>query len=390
MSTNDGMRPVFDPYDPWTSSFGVIIKKGYYQGSIFGKLSAIFLGTIDWIAPHAIRILLRSTPRLYPIVVAQTILRGSVEGTINRNDAQLLLETLKATAVDPSNNSNWAWGLGFSWMSKNGLYDPDVPFVTHTPYVMEALLQLAGHEKVKLEAMTTFNSTWDFLQSLIVMQSSPDKLALSYAPKDEPRIVVNANSYAAFAYALHAHYGLAEIRQESLDKTLLLVKWIVAWQNSDGSWPYYADKDPGNFIDCFHTCFVIKNLFRIRKLCPCIPLNIDDAITKGWNFLNAQFYVAEHGLCRRFLYRDIKDPYVWDLYDQAEYLGLLIDLGLIHEACRFSAGVESRFKKRGDWYCRIDIFGRLWGKGFSRWGITSMKYNLSRLRKLKINNDKSE
>ncbi len=76
-----------------------------------------------------------------------------------------------------------------------------------------------------------------------------------------------------------------------------------------------------------------------------------------------------------------RDPFKLDLYDQAEYLGLLVDFDLLDEAVEFSARVEMRFRKGEHWYCRIDIFGRRWGKDFLRWGIVPFWYHRARLKK---------
>jgi len=69
-----------------------------------------------------------------------------------------------------------------------------------------------------------------------------------------------------------------------------------------------------------------------------------------------------------------------DLYDQAEYLGLLVDYGLFDEASEFAERVEKKFRKGEHWYCRIDIFGRRWGKDFLRWGIVPFWYHQARLK----------
>ena len=102
-------------------------------------------------------------------------------------------------------------------------------------------------------------------------------------------------------------------------------------------------------------------------------------VEKGWEFLNTSFFDHKKGLCRRFVDRDTHDPYLWDIYDQAEYLGLLIDFGLLKEASDFRTRVAELFKYDGDWWCRIDILGRRWGKNYMRWGITPFLYHSSRL-----------
>lgn len=371
----------FDPYDLWCTDLGVGIRRRYYEGKLLGKMGAVGVSLADWVAPQLFRTLLGSKKRPYPILSAQHWLRLACEN--GRIDCRIALEDLRAQKSD---TAFVAWGLGFPWMSKNGLYGPKAPFVTHTPYVMEALLRLAEDEVCRVEAMELFHGTWGFLESLKVMHEGPDDLALSYAPVDEPRIVVNANSYAAFAYALHAVHGKEQVREEAAEKAIKLVRWVVRQQGRKGEWFYYADREPGNFIDCFHSCFVMKNLNKANKLLPQTAEIADGAIKGGWSYIRNRLYDPMHGLVRRFAVRSHHDPFRWDLYDQAEFLGLLVDFGELEWAREFTKRVENRFRKGDAWFCRIDVLGRRWGRNFLRWGIVPFWYHRARLEKALIEN----
>jgi len=369
----------FDPYDLWSTPIGVKIREQYYNGKLIGKVGAITLGVLDWLTPTITRSLTGAQPKAYPIVIAHEILRLHQLEQLNDQLASTLFFQLTESAAESPEKTDYSWGLGFSWMSKNGLYPDTIPFVTHTPYAMEALLVLSSYPSVNEKAMQTFLNTWGFLESLKTMYQSDDQLALSYAPIDEPRMVINANSYAAFAYALHAVHGHKQHRRYALDKVKKITQWIIEQQHDDGSWDYYADKDPGNFIDCFHSCFVIKNLLKVQNLLPEISTSSQAAISKGWKFIQTRFYDDESKLCRRFIVKQIKDPYVWDLYDQAEYLGLLIEFNEIEKARHFDKDVCASFSNKNDWYCKLDIFGFKRGQNFQRWGIAPFKLARSKL-----------
>lgn len=373
----------FDPYDLWSTNFGILIRKSYYRGNILGKIGAVLFSVFDLFSPQSLRWLFRIKPRAYPILSAHFYLMRMKNDpkSLNRKKALADLK-MQATGLPESA----AWGLGFPWMSKNGLYGPEVPFVTHTPYVMDTLLALSEDANCRNDAMALFHHTWEFLDSLEVMQEDSDTIALSYAPLNEPRIVINANAYAAYAYSLHAIYGRETVREIARDKALRLAKWVVSQQNENGSWFYYADRGPGNFIDGFHSCFVVKNLLKVKKLLPEIAPIVDDPVACGWAFIRQHLFDARAGLCRRFVQRSHRDPFKWDLYDQAEYLGLLVDFCLLDEAGLFSEQVEQRFRKGEHWYCRIDIFGRRWGRDFLRWGIAPFQYHQGRLLHIKQGN----
>jgi hypothetical protein len=366
----------FDPYDLWALPFCVEIRKAYYVGNNKGKFFAIVISLADLAAPVFLRRVLQLTPQSYPILSAHECIRALLLS--GKTPLLSNVHELRSQSVNPG-NEYLAWGLGFSWMSKNGLYGPEIPFITHTPYVMEALLALSATPTLHQDAMNMFDGTWAFLESLKVMYEDDAQLALSYAPIDEPRIVINANAYAAFAYALHAIHGKPEVRELARLKSLRLTRWVVSQQSDDGSWLYYADHEHGNFIDGFHSCFVVKNLIKVERLLPDIAPLISGAIQQGWTYIQSTLFDDKAGLCRRFAQRSHLDPFKWDLYDQAEYLGLLVDFDLLENAREFAAHVERRFKNGQHWYCRIDVFGRRWGRDFLRWGIVPFQYHQARL-----------
>ena len=368
----------WDPYDLWATASGVRARAAFYKGRLLGKSAAGAIGVMDWLAPDHARALFRCTRRRYPSSVAIGILRrSSEEWAAHPKEAASAIGVL--ASLSSRSGDNWAWGLGFRWMSKNGLYEKDVPFVTQTPYVMEALLRLTAAQRIGVQAQNMFDGTWAFLQSLRVMYKGPDGLALSYAPVVEPRTVINANAYSAYAYALHAAHGRPEREKEALAKASALVTWVCRQQGEDGSWPYYADDLPGNFVDCFHSCFVLKNLRKISRLCPICRRRVDPVIAKGVRFLRQLMFDRKAGLCRRFHIRAIFDPFRWDLYDQAEYLGVLLDNGFREDAVELSKQVLKTFSDGQSLWCRLDVLGRRWGRNYLRWGVAPFLHQFQRL-----------
>ncbi len=363
------MKVYFDPYDIWATQQLGELKRGWGTGSLISKLVLPPVGVLELIVPVLFRHSIALGKNHFPHVEAMLVMAS--QGQRDENVVSYFRE---------SRVKNSGWGLPFEWYSKNGIYDANTPYVTNTPYVMEALLKLAKQPSLHDEGMDMFYGTWGFLESLHVMFEDEDQLALSYAPIDEPHMVVNANAYAAFAYALHAVHGKDENRGVARVKMGKIVYWVISQQRSDGSWCYYADDHPGNFIDCFHSCFVVKNLLKVNKLLPELSELIIPVVDKGWAYIRSELYDKDTGLCRRFAVRAQRDPFKLDLYDQAEYLGLLVDFGLLHEASEFATRVEKKFRRGKHWYCRIDIFGRRWGKDFLRWGIVPFWYHHARLK----------
>ncbi|MFQ5718345.1 MAG: hypothetical protein ACE5IK_02240 [Acidobacteriota bacterium] len=324
-----------------------------------------------------LRRITRIRPSVFPIVEAHEILLRVCRGDPITDCEIDRIEQLAAQGAGPAGHRGW--GLGMPWMSKNGLYRRDVPLVTHTLYVMEALLALGRIRELRDRANRMFLDTWGFLKSLKVMHESESDMAVSYAPVAEPRIVVNANAYAAYGYALHSRHGAKDRKETAFVKASALARWVVRQQRPDGEWWYYADRDHGNFVDGFHSCFVIKNLLKAQQNVPELRCIAEEAIRKGWQFLKKAALDKDQGLCRRILMGESHQPYRWDLYDQAEFLGLLVDFAEIDEATRFARRVRNLFRRNDHWYCRIDFLGRRWGKDFDRWGILPFLYHESRI-----------
>ena len=359
-----------DPYDLWSSKFGVIVRRQFYDGQNAAKVVALLIAVIDWLAPTFARWAFLIKGQKYPIVEAQKLLSFTNCSNDYINSIVENLEHLQA--------QNSGWGLGFDWQSKNGFYDVTTSFITHTPYVLEALL--FSFEKTKSKkSYTLFLNSSAFLETLLVMHETETELALSYAPQAEPRIVVNANSYAALTYALHCKFGDKSQSEKNRKKALKILEWVLNQQNLDGSWFYYADHEAGNFIDCFHSCFIVKNLITIRDLLDFENEKLTTGITHGFCFIRDTFYIEEKGLCKKFVTAPYLNFFRWDLYDQAEYVGLLIDLGFITEASDMVQSVKNRFLRNGALHCKIDILGRRWGKNYLRWGIMAFVYNQQRL-----------
>jgi len=359
----------YDPYDIWsTETLGRL--KAHYRdnrGALFVPM--LLIGVLEIAAPVTLRRLIGLKKNRFPVLEAIY--------PPEKDELGEKLKFFRESAIKVGEGRGW--GMPFRWFSKNGLYDPNTAYATNVTYVMEAMISWEWSEEDRPSAEELFISTWGFWESLNVYVNSETELALSYASVDEPRLVVNANSYSAYAYALHAVHGRHETRKIATAKASRITNWIIRQQDEAGMWLYYADNAAGNFVDCFHTCFVIKNLMKVQRLIPELAPMIEPSLRLGWSFLKRNFYDPEKGLCRRFYQQDQKDPFKWDLYDQAEYLGLLIDFALMDEANAFSRNVEDAFRSGDDWFCRIDILGRKWGKNFMRWGIAPYLNNKARL-----------
>jgi len=138
----------------------------------------------------------------------------------------------------------------------------------------------------------------------------------SYTPFDTGG-VINAAAYRAFLLT-------SASRVFSNDDYWLIAErnlnFVLRNQNRDGSW-YYAVDGVRDFIDHFHTCFVMKALVKIHAL--TAHQGCAEALSKGVSYyLNYLF--DEDGLPKPFSKAPRLTAYKRELYDCAESVNLCL------------------------------------------------------------------
>lgn len=366
----------YDPYDLWKTKFGIWLKKLYYQkGKITIPLVAPFF-ILDVYAPKLVRMFIK--PQEYPIVRALAALSALNFHKITSEKRYLELASDSVTWLIENRSPGYhgaCWGLNFPWETKGGHYPSSTPFVTHTPYCIEALLMfhdVTGDPR----ALEVALSSLAFLEEdLHVLIDEPEILAMSYGPGPESIAVVNANSYAMMLYALLAQRLVGQ-RAALLGKAARLCNFVKSRQNDDGSWFYYDGKVKGNFIDCFHSCFVLTNLIKYARL---TGADVMPAADTGLRYVLDNFIDNERFLARRFIVAANPSLTKYDLYDQAELLNLLVITGHSAHADRIYDSIMENFYIRGKrtFGYQIDIFGSLKKMRFLRWAVMPTVYAMS-------------
>ncbi|MGA2243441.1 MAG: hypothetical protein ABSH48_00465 [Verrucomicrobiota bacterium] len=224
------------------------------------------------------------------------------------------LEVLKQTRSPGF--ANYCWGYPFDWVTRNGVLKQHTPFITTTPYVFEALLQvqqLAPRPEWKdMMASTVRYATEDIRDRPFPGGGN----TCSYLPGQEFD-VVNASSYrAAMLAGAATFFG----RDEWLKIAAANVDFVLAAQNPDGSWPYAKD-GVRDFVDHFHTCFVMKGLAKTYQAGR--DRRIFVALTRGIDFYLAHLFSAD-GLPRPFAKAPRLTVYRCELYDCAECINLCL------------------------------------------------------------------
>ena len=227
----------------------------------------------------------------------------------------------------------YCWGYPFDWVWHGGTTKRETPLITTTPYVYEAFLQvtkLLQQENVQRSTPnarhSTSKATDDYAQILESIarhaandindfRTSESASSCSYSPFGEGG-VVNAAAYRAFLLTSASRVLSKEEYWRIAERNL---NFVLENQNPDGSW-YYA-MDGRDFIDHFHTCFVMKALAKIHALTD--HQACEHALAKGVNYyLNNLFDVD--GLPKPFSKAPRLTVYKRELYDCAECINLCL------------------------------------------------------------------
>jgi len=212
--------------------------------------------------------------------------------------------------------ANYCWGYPFDWVTRNGLLKEHTPFITTTPYVFEALLQvhrLAPRE----EWRELLASTVRFATDDITDRPYPGGgNTCSYMPGEEFN-VVNASAYRAAMLMTAAQYFDHDAWRPTAAAN---VDFVLAAQNADGSWPYAKD-GVRDFVDHFHSCFVMKGLAKVYQLNR--DRRIFVALARGVDYYLANLFSAD-GMPRPFSKAPRLTVYRCELYDCAECINLCL------------------------------------------------------------------
>lgn len=364
----------YDPYDIWKTSLGFHTKNFYNHHRVLGLPGAACLTIVDLYLNENVRLFYKQQE--YPIVRALAAL--SLLKLFERLKDPSLLESVRGHLDWLRRNSciglsGPCWGLGFRYaVGKNLIYDVNTPLTTMTPYALEAFAEytrLSGDESW----LPMIQGVLEFLENdVVILEDADDYLVTSYSNIPD-RTVTNAVSYTMFSYGLLYSYVEVNERGRVTEKIRKLYEFVRRNQNADGSW-LYSPATP-SFVDCFHSCIIIKNLIKTANI-----VNLDGCqkiISRGYQYLKENLFVAESGLVKRFAKTDKPGLIRFDLYDNAEMLNLAHLMGDSELARNLDASIVESFVKETNIYSQIDWLGIKHGPNMLRWAVMPYVYALA-------------
>ena len=238
---------------------------------------------------------------------------GAMANGADLERAAHFLRVLEATRCAGYRHAGW--GYPFDWVTRNGVMKAQTPLITSTPYVYEAfdaVHRLDGAPRWVQMMQSAAEHAFTEIPDLAL---SHDAATCAYNPHDTQFHVVNASAYRAFLLFSAARKFARDDYAQAARRNL---NYVLRAQQADGSWRYATD-GVRDFVDHFHTCFVLKALAKIEAQAadPTVTRAIESGVA----------YYAKHlfdndGLPRPFAVAPRLTIYRHELYDYAECINL--------------------------------------------------------------------
>jgi len=305
----------YDHQTFFAGPLGRKVKSLYYTNPLMGTLAVSPMIFFEAFLPSARKLFWKK--QRFPIADAHFAMGFALLAEMTKKDeyygrAVHFLEKLKKSRSEGF--KHYCWGYPFDWVTRTGTIPANTPFITTLPYAYEAFEYVYHIDKNDrwLEIMRSIAE--HAFQDIKDFEMSPGVCSCGYGPYDNRGGVINASAYRAFLLA-SASADLGDDRYWKVAEGNL--NFVLKQQQPDGSW-YYAI-DSRDFIDHFHTCFVLKALAKIEKLTG--HRGCHEAIMNGIKYYVENLF-DENGLPKPFSKVPRLTVYKRELYDYAECINL--------------------------------------------------------------------
>jgi len=307
----------YDHQSYFASDLGRSAKAFYYRKPLLGMLAVSPMIFSEAFVPSARCLFWK--PQRFPIADAHYAMGFAFLAEVYKQDAHLkraihFLEVLKETRC--RGFQHFCWGYPFNWETRNGTLPGGTPMITSMPYVYEAfrqVYQLDGNSQW-LEVMHSIAQ--HALEDYQDFEVSPEASTCCYCPGPKNSSgVINASSYRAFLLTMAAFDFSEEKYRKVAEKNL---NFVLGSQNTNGSW-YYSNDQVRDFVDHFHTCFVLKALAKIEQITGSQKCR--SAIERGIDYYVKNLFDT-NGLPKPFSKPPRLTVYRRELYDYAECINL--------------------------------------------------------------------
>ncbi|HTE90833.1 MAG TPA: hypothetical protein VK639_17875 [Terriglobales bacterium] len=318
----------------------------YYRNRVVGTAAVAPMIFCEAFLPSARRLF--HHPTRFPIADAHYAMGFAFLFQVTNDEVHLrrathFLEELKKSRSPGF--EEYCWGYPYDWVTRNGTIKEQTPLITSTPYAYEAFLQVTelvegttspedrgqrtegGGRASAVGGQRSEALLDDYKQILESIARhaftdikdfpiSENASSCSYTPFDKGG-VINAAAYRSFLLTSASQIFSKEEYWLTAERNL---KFVLDNQNPDGSW-FYAVDGVRDFVDHYHTCFVMKALAKVHALTGHAATL--KALGKGVSYYQNNLFDAD-GLPKPFSRAPRLTVYKRELYDCAECINLCL------------------------------------------------------------------
>jgi len=315
----------------FAGAVGRTAKTLYYNHKLLGTAAVAPMIFLEAFVPSARRFFHR--PTRFPIADAHyamgfAFLFQATNDEVYLRRAIHFLEELKKSRSPGF--AEFCWGYPYDWVTRNGTIKTQTPLITSTPYAYEAFLQVYQILESEDRGRRTEDRQGLLAEYRQIIESvarhaafdikdfpvSENASSCSYTPFDKGG-VINAAAYRSFLLTSASQIFNEEEYWLTAERNL---NFVLDNQNPDGSW-YYAVDGVRDFVDHYHTCFVMKALGKIHALTGHAPTL--KALGQGVSYYVSNLFDA-NGLPKPFSRAPRLTVYKRELYDYAECINLCL------------------------------------------------------------------
>jgi hypothetical protein len=307
----------YDHQSYFASDLGRRAKALYYRRPLVGTMAVSPMIFSEAFLPSARRLFWK--PQRFPIADAHyamgfAFLAKALGQEAHHKRAVHFLEVLKETRSPGFRH--YTWGYPFNWETRRRTYREGTPMVTTIPYVYEAFRQVYQLDR-NPEWLDVMHSIAEHaLEDYQDVEVSAKASTCCYTPEpDNSSGVINASAYRAFLL-MQAALDFTEPNYQKVAERNL--NFVIESQNLNGSW-YYSTDNVRDFVDHFHTCFVLKALAKIEQLTGALQCR--SAIERGIGYYVKNLF-DRNGLPMPFSKPPRLTVYRRELYDYAECINV--------------------------------------------------------------------
>jgi hypothetical protein len=196
--------------------------------------------------------------------------------------AEALLEWLAAN--QSVGYPGCSWGYPFHWHSR--IFIPrNTPSIVVTGTVADAWLDHFDLTGSSTSLQMAYGIGQFITEGLKRSFEDSDRLCFSYTPIDNFQ-VTNATLFGA---AFLARLGALTKDEKYSTLAEKSVRYALSQQNADGSFCYWGF-EPGSIIDHYHTGFILRHLFTVRK---SLGLEwVSEPLKRGYRFYLEKLFTA--------------------------------------------------------------------------------------------------